>query len=108
MAQAKSLTDITFTITELTPIQQNDLPIEDDGFHLPTISENLMSRFKQLVGSMAESLQINNQNLVLYQLEQYRDNPSLAVFFFYVFFLIKLHLHVACYEFSIIRICLHA
>lgn len=77
--QAKALVDMTYPIDDLIAPQQNDMPIEDDGFHLPTISENLIARFKQLVASMTEPLLPNNQGLVLYQLEQYRDNSSLVV-----------------------------
>ena len=77
--QAKALVDMTYPIDDLIAPQQNDMPIEDDGFHLPTVSENLIARFKQLVASMTEPLLPNNQGLVLYQLEQYRDNSSLVV-----------------------------
>jgi hypothetical protein len=88
--QLKALADLTYTIDELEAPPQNDMPIEDDGFHLPTISEKLIARFKQLVGSMTEPQQLSNQGLVLYQLEQYRDNPSLVVCLNYLSFWIFL------------------
>ena len=82
LVQQKALLDVTFSIDELIPPQQNDIPIEDDGFHLPTISENLLNRFKHIVASMTEPLQMNSLNLVLYQLEQYADNSLLVVWLF--------------------------
>ncbi|KAJ3339980.1 hypothetical protein HDU91_000920, partial [Kappamyces sp. JEL0680] len=74
----KNLADITYELDELIPTQLSDLPIEDDGFHLPIISERLMSRFKEIVAGMTQPLSEANQNMVLYQLECFRDNMDIV------------------------------
>lgn len=75
----KALQELTSELEELMPPTSHDIPIEDDGFHLPTISEKLMNRFKQVIASMAGPLSVEGQNFVLYQLEQYRENMLLVV-----------------------------
>lgn len=75
----KALQELSSDIEELIQPPSNDLPIEDDGFHLPIISDKLLNRFKQVIASMTGPLSLDGQNFVLYQLEQYRENMMLVV-----------------------------
>jgi hypothetical protein len=54
-------------------------PVEDDGFHLPRVSQKLMSRFKSLAKSMTEVIPAVHVGQVVYHLQEYHNNKQLHV-----------------------------
>jgi hypothetical protein len=74
MVNSKCLADLGFEIDQLVSLNVNELPVEDDGFHLPTISEKLMSRIRELVQTMAGPLPISAQHLVKYHFQMFVDS----------------------------------
>ncbi|KAJ3000336.1 hypothetical protein HDV02_006143 [Globomyces sp. JEL0801] len=73
----KSLQDLASPIDALVPVQSFELPKEDEGFHLPTMSVKLLARFKELLQSMTTTLPPTSQNIVLYHLDQFKEFPPL-------------------------------
>ena len=54
-------------------------PLEDDGFHVPTISEKLMARIKDLATGYTGVLPAGNVSQVLYHLQAFQSHPPMQV-----------------------------
>jgi hypothetical protein len=70
------LDDILFELNELfmTP-PLTELPLEDDGFHLPTVSEKLAKRFKILAQAMTGPVPDNLLNETIFYLQAMQASP---------------------------------
>ncbi|KAJ3111420.1 hypothetical protein HK098_000218, partial [Nowakowskiella sp. JEL0407] len=72
---SKNLADILYSVEELISSNAFDeLPPEDDGFYLPTISAKLMARFKQLVKLTTGELPADNTSQVIYFMQEFQKN----------------------------------
>ncbi|KAJ3101339.1 hypothetical protein HDU97_001433 [Phlyctochytrium planicorne] len=77
-AGTKNLNDVVYDITDfLTSTDSGELPAEDIGFHLPTVSEKLLSRFKVLAKELTGIIPSMNVNEVLYHLQELQKNTDL-------------------------------
>eukprot|EP00842_Homolaphlyctis_polyrhiza_P003152 jgi/Hompol1/3838/HPOL_003403-RA len=75
---SKSLQDLMLEIDALNPYPfQNDLPADDDGFHLPTISEKLMARYKVLAQATTSVVPPPSQSEVIYFLQEMQKQKLL-------------------------------
>ncbi|KAJ3055066.1 hypothetical protein HK097_011629 [Rhizophlyctis rosea] len=74
----KNLDDIMSDLDALmTGPDPNVLPLEDDGFHVPTISEKLMARIKDLVRGYTGVVPLGNVSQVLYHLQAFQSHPQM-------------------------------
>ncbi|KAI8922787.1 armadillo-type protein [Entophlyctis helioformis] len=74
----KNLQDIMLDIDALNPHPFSvDLPAEDDGFHLPTVSEKLMARYKVLAQATTSAVPPAIQSEVVYFLQEMQKQSLL-------------------------------
>ncbi|KAL2913671.1 hypothetical protein HK105_206831 [Polyrhizophydium stewartii] len=74
----KNLQDMLLDIDALMPHPLSmDLPPEDDGYHLPTVSEKLMARYKVLVQATTTALPPAHQSEVVYFLQDIQKQRQL-------------------------------
>ncbi|KAI9005894.1 armadillo-type protein [Gaertneriomyces semiglobifer] len=74
----KNLNDILFAVDQLSSTYESDsLPPEDDGFRLPTVSQNLMSRIKDLAKVVAGPVPGNGVSEAMYYLQDLQRSPLL-------------------------------
>ncbi|KAJ3014030.1 hypothetical protein HKX48_005388 [Thoreauomyces humboldtii] len=80
-ASTKNLNDILADLESLNPVIDSDvLPVEDDGFCIPTISSKLMTRLKDLAKAIAGPVPAASVSEVLYHLHQYQLHAQLQGF----------------------------
>ncbi|KAJ3041917.1 hypothetical protein HDV00_008426 [Rhizophlyctis rosea] len=74
----KNLNDIMNDLDALVAgPDPNVLPVEDDGFHVPTISEKLMTRIKELVRGYTGVLPAGSIAQVMYHLQAFQSHPHM-------------------------------
>ncbi|KAJ3213498.1 Jouberin [Dinochytrium kinnereticum] len=77
-ASNKNLNDIVYELCEFIPVSDySNLPMEDTGLHLPTVSEKLLSKFKMLAKELTGIIPSMNTSEVLYHLQELQKNPAL-------------------------------
>ncbi|KND03924.1 uncharacterized protein SPPG_01373 [Spizellomyces punctatus DAOM BR117] len=75
---AKNMNDILFELDALGGASDPDvLPMEDDGFRLPIISQKLMGRFKELVRTVCGPVPPANISEVMYYLQELQRNRQM-------------------------------
>ncbi|KAJ3148056.1 hypothetical protein HDU89_004901 [Geranomyces variabilis] len=74
----KNINDVSSDLEALSPVTELDgLPLEDDGFCLPMISNKLMARFKELSKAIAGPVPAPSISEVLYHLNQLQLHPQM-------------------------------